>query len=57
MNKVEIDVDDFKIMKMLISERFCQLNCKIGTDKEDEVNSKAYEILKKLFYKYCDNNL
>ncbi|MDD5589395.1 MAG: hypothetical protein PHP92_05045 [Candidatus Nanoarchaeia archaeon] len=55
LNKVEIDIDDFKIMKILISERFCELNCKIGTDKQDEVDLKAYEILKKLYYKYCDN--
>ncbi len=55
MNKVEIDIDDFKIMKILISERFCELNRKIGTDKQDEVDLKAYEILKKLYYKYCDD--
>jgi len=54
-NAVEIDLNDFKIMKILISERFCKLDSKIGTDKEDEVDKKGYEIIKKLFYKYCNH--
>jgi hypothetical protein len=54
-SKVEINMDDFKIMKILISERYCELNHKIGTDKEDEVNKNAYEIIKNLFHKYCDS--
>jgi len=52
---INIPIDDFKIMKILLSERFCNLNHKIGTNKVDEINFEAYGILKNLYYKYCDN--
>jgi hypothetical protein len=50
--EMNIDIEDFNIIKILISERYYELKNRDSY----EIDLEKFEIIKNMYYKYCKEN-